>query len=49
MIIRVMEVKDGAVCMLEEEGGRACGTIAKVKNYERREKEDRVIMCNLFM
>ena len=29
------------------EGGRACGTIAKVKTTEQREKEDRVIMCNL--
>ena len=31
-----------------EEGGRACGTIAKVKITGRREKGDRVIMSNLY-
>ena len=29
-----------------EEGGRACGTIAKVKTTGRREKGDLVMICN---
>ncbi len=38
MTIHEMEVKDGAGMYAGEEGGRACGTIAKVKNYRAKRK-----------
>ena len=38
MIIREMEAKRWCGMYAGEEGGRACGTIAKVKNYRAKRK-----------
>ncbi len=49
MTIHEMEVKDGAVCMLEKKEEEHVEQSRKVKNYRAKRKGRSVIMSNLYM